>query len=106
MDIRSLTITSTELSNRAKNALKRAGIHTVGDLMQQDEESLTYIRSLGRKTIEEIIQKIDEYKTIEEKGSVSTAVFEPVQTDIPADFTTLIQEEAGREYVVSWLKKK
>lgn len=104
MDIRSLTIKSTGLSNRAKNALARAGIFNVGDLIKLNEESLINIRNLGKKTLDEILQTVEEYKKIEESLGPETVMDSKI-TEIPSDFDKWIHEEAGREYVVSWLKE-
>ena len=105
MDIKLLTIRSTELSNRAKNALTGAGINTVGDLIKLNEESLLNIRNLGRKTLDEILQSIERFKENNEDGLMRSDGLESTRIEIPADYDTLIQEEAGREYVISWLKE-
>lgn len=106
MDIKSVTIKSTGLSNRAKNTLFRAGIYTVEDLVKLDEESLIQIRNLGRKTLDEILQTIKEYKKNYEDGLIRAVDFESSQIKMPEDFESWINKEAGREYVVSWLKEK
>ena len=67
MDVKMLSIDSIGLSNRSKNALHRAEIHTVGDMLVHTEESLNEIRNLGKKSIEEILIKIDEYRKFDEK---------------------------------------
>ncbi len=54
----SLGIDELDLSVRSFNSLKRAGIHTVGDLIERDEESMLRIRNLGRKSLEEIHKKL------------------------------------------------
>lgn len=48
------TIDSLEMSNRAANALKRAGIYTVTQLQQCSLESLTRAPGIGKKTAKEI----------------------------------------------------
>ncbi|WP_409969659.1 DNA-directed RNA polymerase subunit alpha C-terminal domain-containing protein [Bengtsoniella intestinalis] len=45
-----------ELSVRAKNTLRRAGIHTVGALMDFPAEDLIKIRNSGQKTVNELMQ--------------------------------------------------
>ena len=55
MDVKMLSIDEAGLSNRCQNALRRAGIHTVGELFDCTEESLNEIRNLGRKSIGEIL---------------------------------------------------
>ena len=52
------------LSVRAYNCLKRCGIATIHDLMQkiEGEEDLLKIRNLGRKSAEEILDKLEAYQ--------------------------------------------
>ena len=53
-----MTIEELELSVRSFNCLKRAGIHTVGELTQRDESDMLRVRNLGRKSLEEVQQKL------------------------------------------------
>lgn len=53
-----MTIEDLELSVRAYNCLKRAGINTVGELVQKDEEEMMKVRNLGKKSLEEVEQKL------------------------------------------------
>jgi len=48
------------LSIRTVNSLKRAGINTVGDLLRPREEDMMGVRNLGRKSLEEVLEKIKE----------------------------------------------
>ena len=48
-----------ELSVKAYNCLKRAGIDTIGDLIRRTPEDMMRVRSLGRRTLEEIIEKME-----------------------------------------------
>lgn len=105
MDIKGLTIDSIGLSNRSQNALHRAEIHTVGDMLGYTEESLNAIRNLGKKSIEEILKKIEQYKKFDEVGGFQAE--ESANTvQIPHNFDEWITESAGREYVLLWLQKK
>jgi DNA-directed RNA polymerase subunit alpha len=52
------TIDDLELSVRSFNCLKRAGIDTVEDLINRTEEDMIKVRNLGRKSLEEVIQKL------------------------------------------------
>lgn len=52
------TIDELELSVRSYNCLKRAGIGTIGELCDRSEEDMKKIRNLGKKSLEEILQKI------------------------------------------------
>lgn len=53
-----LTLEELNLSVRTFNCLCRAGIHTVGELRKMSREDLTKVRNLGRKSQEEVIQKL------------------------------------------------
>lgn len=46
------------MSVRSFNCLKRAGINTVGDLVNKSEEDMMKVRNLGRKSLEEVIWKM------------------------------------------------
>lgn len=54
------TIEELELSVRSSNCLKRAGINTVGELINKSEEDLMKVRNLGKKSLEEIKGKLEE----------------------------------------------
>ena len=53
-------IEEVEFSVRAYNCLKRAGIHTVQDLVNKKEIEVTKIRNLGKKSLKEVIDKVNE----------------------------------------------
>ena len=65
MNIKMLSIDEIDLSVRAQNALHRAGVHSVGDMLQCDEEKLNNVRNLGKKSITEILEKIAELKKVD-----------------------------------------
>ena len=54
------TIEDLDFSVRAYNCLKRAGIHTVQDLINKREVEVTKIRNLGKKSLKEVIDKVHE----------------------------------------------
>ena len=54
-----MTIEELDLSVRSYNCLKRAGINTVQNLIEKTEEEMMKVRNLGRKSLEEVLQKID-----------------------------------------------
>lgn len=54
-----MTIEELDLSVRSYNCLKRAGINTVEDLTNRTEEDMMKVRNLGRKSLEEVLNKID-----------------------------------------------
>ena len=53
-----MTIDEMDLSVRSYNCLKRAGIDTVEDLIGKSEEDMMKVRNLGRKSLEEVMQKL------------------------------------------------
>jgi DNA-directed RNA polymerase subunit alpha len=54
------SIDDLELSVRAYNCLKRAGINTVQDLVNKTENEMMKIRNLGKKSFKEVIDKVKE----------------------------------------------
>ncbi|MBC2578415.1 DNA-directed RNA polymerase subunit alpha [Peptostreptococcus russellii] len=55
-----MTIEELDLSVRSYNCLKRAGINTVEELANKSEEDMMKVRNLGKKSLEEVIQKLEE----------------------------------------------
>lgn len=53
-----MTIEELDLSVRSYNCLKRAGINTVEELTKKTEEDMMKVRNLGRKSLEEVQQKM------------------------------------------------
>lgn len=53
------TLEELDLSVRSYNCLKRAGINTVQDLTTRSENDMMKVRNLGRKSLEEVIAKLD-----------------------------------------------
>ncbi len=53
-------IEEVEFSVRAFNCLKRAGVHTIQDLVDKKEIEVTKIRNLGKKSLKEVIDKVAE----------------------------------------------
>ncbi|MEG0769357.1 MAG: DNA-directed RNA polymerase subunit alpha [Ruthenibacterium sp.] len=53
------TIEELDLSVRSFNCLKRAGINTVEDLINKSEDEMMKVRNLGRKSLEEVIAKLE-----------------------------------------------
>ena len=56
-----MAIEEMDLSVRSYNCLKRANIHTVEDLTKKTEDDMLKVRNLGRKSLEEVIQKLESY---------------------------------------------
>lgn len=61
MKIRSVTIEEMDLSVRTYNCLKRAGIMTLGNLMDKTLDQIQKVRNLGRRSLREIIEKMNDY---------------------------------------------
>ena len=56
-----MNIEDLDLSVRSYNCLKRANINTVGELIERDEDEMMKVRNLGRKSLEEVQQKLAQY---------------------------------------------
>jgi len=54
-----MTIEDLDLSVRSYNCLKRAGINNVEDLSKKTQEEMIRVRNLGRKSMEEVIAKLE-----------------------------------------------
>jgi DNA-directed RNA polymerase subunit alpha len=55
-----LPIEELELSERPRNCLKRARVDTIGQLVQKTEDDLLAITNFGSKSLDEVVQKLDE----------------------------------------------
>ncbi len=55
-----MPIEELDLSVRSYNCLKRAGINTVEELIQRNEEEMMKVRNLGKKSLEEVVRKLGE----------------------------------------------
>ena len=53
------TIEELDFSVRSFNCLKRAGINTVEDLISKSEDDMMKVRNLGRKSLEEVVNKLE-----------------------------------------------
>lgn len=56
-----MAIEDMDLSVRSYNCLKRASIHTVEDLTKKTEDEMLKVRNLGRKSLDEVILKLQSY---------------------------------------------
>ena len=54
-----MTIEELDLSVRAFNCLKRAGVNSVGDLINKSPEEMMKVRNLGKKSLEEVMSKLE-----------------------------------------------
>src|SRR5437660_4741741 len=55
-----LPIEELDLSERPRNCLKRAQVNTIGELVERTEDDLLAITNFGQKSLDEVIQKLDE----------------------------------------------
>lgn len=58
--IMEMTIEELDLSVRSYNCLKRAGINSMQELVQKSGDEMMKVRNLGKKSLEEVLQKLDE----------------------------------------------
>jgi len=83
-----------ELTVRAYNCLKRAGITKVGEVLeklQRGEEEILAIRNFGRKSLNELVEKLDE------KGYLSVISYQPSGADGDDEEVVEIEVEMGSE---------
>jgi len=55
-----LPIEDLDLSERPRNCLKRAQVNTIGELLTKNEDDLLNITNFGQKSLDEVIEKLDE----------------------------------------------
>lgn len=68
MDIKDIKLEAIGLSNRSYNALTKAGLRTIGDIMDYDEAAFLALPALGANSVKEIIQKRDSIINGEREG--------------------------------------
>lgn len=56
-----MTIEDMDLSVRSYNCLKRAGISTIEDLIKKSESDLAKVKNLGKRSLEEVVEKLKSY---------------------------------------------
>ena len=106
MDIKAIVIDNIGLSVRTSNALHRAGINTVGEMMEYTEEMLSQIRNMGQKSVEEVLLKIEEYKKYDLEGGIPDQVSQQTLPDMPEDFGAWYETDEGRDFIKNWLIEK
>ncbi|MPZ23322.1 MAG: DNA-directed RNA polymerase subunit alpha [Dehalococcoidia bacterium] len=101
-DIYNMPIENLNLSVRAYNSLKRTGIMTVGALLERSEDELLGIRNFGRKSYDEVKEKLLEMGLVEEgEIGAQSYSFEPgddedeEMPESPAAGPARDEEEAG-----------
>jgi DNA-directed RNA polymerase subunit alpha len=55
-----LPIEDLDLSERPRNCLKRAQVNTIGELLQKSIDDLLTVTNFGQKSLDEVIEKLDE----------------------------------------------
>ena len=100
MTVNNISIDTIGLSVRSVNALHRIDVHTVGDMLQYDENRLLEVRNLGRKSVQEILSKIEEYKALESSDQ------NPAEPKQPMDVHAWTESESGKAEILQWLKEK
>jgi len=68
-----LLIEDLDLSERPRNCLKRAQVNTVGELLLKSEDDLLAVTNFGQKSLDEVIQKLDERSGLRISTSEVTA---------------------------------
>ena len=63
-----MSIEEMDLSVRSYNCLKRAGINTVEDLVNKTEEEMIKVRNLGRKSLEEVLNRLNDFGLVLKPG--------------------------------------
>lgn len=70
-----LPIEALDLTERPRNCLRRAQIHTVGELVEKTEDDLLNITNFGQKSLEEVVAKLDELGlSLRAGGEIDTGV--------------------------------
>ena len=106
MDVKILSIDKIGLSVRSTNALHHADVYTVDDMLKYSENDLLKIRNIGKKSIEEIVEKIKKYKVIYENGGIRNVKNDAEFFCVPEDFEKWIMETANQQMIIEWLKEK
>ena len=64
-----MSVKEIELTVRAANCLEQANIETIGELVEKTEAEMLKFRNFGKKSLEEIVQKLKKYDRSEEHTS-------------------------------------
>ncbi|ACF07273.1 DNA-directed RNA polymerase subunit alpha [Metamycoplasma arthritidis] len=73
-----LPIEKLNLTIRSLNALRRANYNTIDELLKLSEDELSNIKNLGKKSVQDIIDKLVEWKTKHQDGDFSDDMVEEV----------------------------
>ena len=102
MNVSNLSIDTIGLSVRSVNALHRSGCHTVGEMMVHTQQSLSQIRHLGSKSIQEILEQIARFRAMSDDPQPAPAA--PIGGDFEAwleapEHQTLVRDLLRREEI-------
>ena len=108
MDVKMIDIDNIGLSRRSSNALHRAGIKTVGELLEYTEDTLSEIRNMGRKSIDEVLLKIEEYRKYYTEGGLpdSGEITQDFLSEAAEDFGTWCNSDKGKLFIRDWISEK
>lgn len=105
-DIENLSIKKIGLSTRCLHALLRRQVTTVGMLFNCTEELLHEIPQLGRKSVDEILQKIEEYRQLAQAEDTCET---DGQTSCPetgaVDFEEWLLTEEGKDFACAFFRE-
>ena len=90
--IKAMATEDMDLSVRSYNCLKRANIHTVGDLTKKTEDDMLRVRNLGRKSLDEVIEKLKSY------GLCLKETYKMLLKDVLHKFVVVYGDEYVRQY--------
>lgn len=102
-DVSFTPIENLDLSVRAYNCLKRAGVISVEKLRAMTDEDLTHVRNLGRKCVEEIKRKLAEINEL----TINVPLKEASYMDMLNDLIGLkdVKEQVGKIAAFARMKK-
>ena len=109
MDVKMVRIDDIGLSTRSVNRLHSVGVQTVGEMLGYTQKTLSDIRNMGQKSIDEVLLKIEEYRKYDLEGGLPDnheAVGQESLPDIPEDFSAWCETDEGRTFILRWLEEK
>ena len=97
------SIEELNLSMRSLTCLRRAGVHTVGQLKSMTDDDLVKVRNLGRNCVEEIKQKLEEYRPV----SYSVTKTAPTYMEMLNELIGLenVKEQVGKIAALARMKQ-
>ena len=104
MDFKTISVDQLGLSVRASNVLHREGIHTLDALLECTEDQLRCYRSLGAKTVDELLRVIEKYRCLAETGELPAPEGgdSPAPDDLPLSERILLPD--ARETALRFVK--